>query len=47
MLSEIKKDLENVRGTKNKIRVIKHQESLEFEDIHTDKGFKKSILGHE
>jgi hypothetical protein len=31
MLNEIRKDLNNIRGNKNKIRLVKHNEDLEFE----------------
>jgi len=45
-LDQIKKDLEaSVTKGRNKLKIVKHNESIEYEDMHTDKQFQKSILG--
>lgn len=47
MFGEINKKVltESVRGSKNKLRVLKHNEQIELEEIDSDKDFKKRILG--
>jgi hypothetical protein len=47
MFGEInKKALEDsVKGSKNKIRLVKHNELMDFEEEHSDLKFRKSIIG--
>lgn len=47
MFGEINKKAltESVRGKKNKLRVLKHNEQIELEELDTDKDFKTRILG--
>lgn len=42
-----KKELgKSVLDSKNKMRLIKHKGHIVFEDEHSDKDFRKEILGY-